>query len=580
MSRVPELPRTHPAPGGTAIPTVDLKGDESGVVAPRSAWAFIAVALALAISLVIWFALLEQRSLWEPDEGRYAEIPREMVASGDWITPRLNDLLYFEKPALQYWATAAAFEAFGLHNWTARLWCALSGLAGVMLAFYAGWRLHSMRAGVYAGAMLASSLLYFGLAHLNTLDMGLTFFLEVVVFAVAIGLRNDTSAGERKAWMHLAWLAAALAVLSKGLVGLVLPIGAMGAYVLLARDWASLSRLSLLTGGALFLLVSAPWFVAVSRANPDFAQFFFIHEHFTRYTTNQHHRGQPVWFFVPIVLLGALPWTWPMLSGLWLGLKNRAGAGFRPFLFLAVWSGAVFGFFSVSGSKLVPYILPIFPALAVLGARVLCEATPKQVARQVFWPAIIFGAFLVAAPWVLTFFPQAFGGEVPDAITFWSPIAGGLWGLGAVAARMLPNTFRVETGVIVLAVMVMTAHQIVLLGADQAVPRKSSVVLARQIKPFLGDSTRVYVVQMYPQSLPVYLERTVTLVESRGELDFGITRAPEKYVPTVERFLALWGQEKDAIAVMTKAKYREFETAGVPMTLIGQDTVNVAVRRP
>src|SRR5215212_6669994 len=102
-------------------------------------WLWMAAAVIL---LVLWFALLEKRALWDPDEGRYAEIPREMVASGDWLTPRLNDLLYFEKPPLQYWATAVAYELMGQHNWTARLWSALTGLAGVLLVFYAGRRLH------------------------------------------------------------------------------------------------------------------------------------------------------------------------------------------------------------------------------------------------------------------------------------------------------------------------------------------------------------------------------------------------------------------------------------------------------
>src|SRR5690242_12360570 len=156
--------------------------------------------------VVLWFAQIQQRQLLEPDEGRYAEIPREMVASGDWITPRLNDLLYFEKPPLQYWTTAAAYTVFGAHNWSARLWSALTGLAGVLFLVYAGRRLHSLRAGLVAGAMLASSMLYFGLAHLNTLDMGLAFFGEISVFALALGLRSARQ-DEMRRWILLAWCA-------------------------------------------------------------------------------------------------------------------------------------------------------------------------------------------------------------------------------------------------------------------------------------------------------------------------------------------------------------------------------------
>src|SRR5690348_12124555 len=169
----------------------------------RTVLGLLIVTLMLA---VLWFAQIQQRQLLEPDEGRYAEIPREMVATGDWITPRLNDLLYFEKPPLQYWATAAAYELFGLHNWTARLWSVLTGLAGVALVFYAGRRIHSSKAGMYAALVLSSGVLYFGGAHINTLDMGLTLFLELTVFALVLSRRPGISTIEAQGWIHVAWL--------------------------------------------------------------------------------------------------------------------------------------------------------------------------------------------------------------------------------------------------------------------------------------------------------------------------------------------------------------------------------------
>src|SRR5665811_1872873 len=131
----------------------------------------LTIMLLLAFT-AIWFSNLEYRKLVNPDEGRYAEIPREMVASGDWITPRLNDIKYFEKPALQYWATAAAYTVFGEHQWTARLWTALTGFAGILLVWFAGLRLFGREAANYAAILLGSSMLYSLMAHINTLDMG------------------------------------------------------------------------------------------------------------------------------------------------------------------------------------------------------------------------------------------------------------------------------------------------------------------------------------------------------------------------------------------------------------------------
>ena len=190
----------------------------------------------LAVLAAGWFCNLGYRHLIKPDEGRYAEIPREMVVSGDWLTPHLNGYKYFEKPALQYWLTAAAFAAFGQNEWAARLWPGLSGFLGVLLVFWAGKRLFSPPAGLCGAAVAASCALYVVIGHVLTLDMALTFFMSASVFALAVA-QQDSGESERLRWMLVAWAAAALAVMTKGLVGIVLPAGAIAAYVLLHRDW-------------------------------------------------------------------------------------------------------------------------------------------------------------------------------------------------------------------------------------------------------------------------------------------------------------------------------------------------------
>ena len=183
--------------------------------------------IALLAFAAVWFSNLEYRKLVNPDEGRYAEIPREMVASGDWITPRLNDIKYFEKPALQYWATAAAYTVFGEHQWTARLWSALTGLLGVLMVFFTGRRLFGAQAGLYAALVLGSSLLWVLIGHVNTLDMGVSFFLSAAVCAFLLAQHDAAEARARTPWMLAAWAALALALLSKGLIGLVLPAAAL-----------------------------------------------------------------------------------------------------------------------------------------------------------------------------------------------------------------------------------------------------------------------------------------------------------------------------------------------------------------
>src|SRR5262245_34591674 len=173
----------------------------------RSA-ARLALAGGIALFAIAWFGTLDYRPLYRADEARYAEIAREMVASGDWRTPRLNAFKYFEKPPLQYWATAIAFKLAGTRAWTARFWTALTGFVGIAAAAFLAFRLVGAVAGIYAAAILASSALYVALGHFNTLDMGLALFLSLAVFAFALAHRDGLAPSARRAWMLAAWAAA------------------------------------------------------------------------------------------------------------------------------------------------------------------------------------------------------------------------------------------------------------------------------------------------------------------------------------------------------------------------------------
>ncbi len=183
----------------------------------------------LFFAVLIWGANLEYRKLSLSDEGRYSEIPRYMAQSGDWITPRLNGIKYFEKPPLQYWATAGAYKAFGEHQWTARIWPALTGFCGVLLMFVVGAHVFGRAAGLYTAMVLASSLLYAALGHILTLDMGLSFFLTVAFAGIVLGLDPRADAATNRLWINIAAIGCALAVLSKGLIGIVTARGDCGA---------------------------------------------------------------------------------------------------------------------------------------------------------------------------------------------------------------------------------------------------------------------------------------------------------------------------------------------------------------
>src|SRR5262252_7913702 len=322
----------------------------------------------LLVCALVWFVGLEYRGLFMPDEGRYADIAREMLDSGDWVTPRLNGIKYLEKPPLQYWATAAAFAVFGVDEWTARLWPAVTGLLCIAFTAFAARRLAPGSSPGLTALILAGSWGLFLGSQFLTLDMGVTFFLTVAMLSYVLSRRADIPPWVQRNWMLLAWAAAACAVLSKGLIGVVIPGLALAVYVAVERDLAALRRLYWIPGLALFAAIALPWFVLVQMRNPEFFRFFFIYEHFERFLLPEHHRPGPWWYFVPVALVGLLPWT-PAIPAAIARAWKAPVDGFKLDRFLVIWAGVVIVFFSASHSKLPGYVLPAVPALLLLFAR-------------------------------------------------------------------------------------------------------------------------------------------------------------------------------------------------------------------
>ncbi|MBI4757095.1 MAG: glycosyltransferase family 39 protein [Betaproteobacteria bacterium] len=527
-----------------------------------------------------WFASLDYRKLIKPDEGRYAEIAREMALSGDWITPRLNAVKYFEKPPLQYWATAAAFKTFGEGEWTARLWSGLTGFAGVLLAWFAGRRLFGREAGVLGAAVLGSSLLYLTIGHLNTLDMGLAFFLHLAVCAFLLAQAPPAGAPGERGWMWVAWAATALAVLSKGLVALVLPGTALLLYSLLTRDFAPWRRLHPLSGLLVFLVIVAPWFIAVSLQNPEFARFFFIHEHFERFLSTAHRRHQPWWYFVPVLLVGALPWTFLALRAAAASWHRGAVEALRPQRFLLLWAVLVFAFFSASGSKLPSYVLPVFPALALLTGSYLTRVGRGELVAHVAVVAVIAAAALAMLPLISRYADTETPRDMIEAYGRWLAAAAALWLAATLCALWLAHRGRLAHAALALAAGGTVAASGILMGHDSLARSNSAYHIAREIRDRLPADAPLYAVQMYDQTLPFYLKRTLTLVDYRDEMGFGLDQEPHRGVPTLDEFTQRWRSGETAWAVMDPGRYQQLAAAGLPMRVQARDTRRVIVSTP
>ena len=535
--------------------------------------------LVLLAFAAVWFSNLEYRKLVNPDEGRYAEIPREMVASGDWTTPRLNDIKYFEKPALQYWATATAYTLFGEHQWTARLWSALTGFLGVLMVYFTGRRLFGATAGWYAALVLGSSLLYVLIGHVNTLDMGVSFFLSAAVCAFLLAQHDGADARARGRWMLAAWAALALALLSKGLIGLVLPGTALCLYVLIERDWRLVGRLHLVAGGVLLLALSLPWFVAVSRANPEFFHFFFIHEHFERFLTKQHGRYQPPYYFIPVLLAGMLPWTITLFDACARAWKREPEKQFQTQRFLLLWSAVVFVFFSVSDSKLVSYILPIFPALALLIGLRLTRLGARALAWQTLPAALAGLALLALLPGIERYASREVPVEMFRDYADWLIAAALVQIAGAAGCAWLAWRGRAPAALALLAGAGLVFAQLALSGHESLSRANSAYHIVQKIKQELKPGMPFYSVDTYDQSLQFYLKRTTTMVAYKDELGFGIAQEPGKFIPDLALFEKTWNAEREALALMSPKTYDSLRAQGLPMRLVARDTRRVIVSR-
>lgn len=536
--------------------------------------------LALLAFAVLWFGTLDYRRLINPDEGRYAEISREMVASGDWLTPRLNGLKYFDKPPLQYWATAAAYTLFGEHQWTARLWPALTGFFGVLFAGWATALLFTPSTGLLAGAVLASSLLWNLVGHLNTLDMGVSFFLAAAVHALCLAQRATATAQESRRWQDAAWVLLALAILSKGLIGFVLPAATVLAYALWQRDWGFILRIRPWRGLAILLLITAPWFVAVSLANPEFARFFFIHEHFERFLTKVHDRYEPPWYFLPILFVGILPWLGSLWHGLVAGVRQTGSRkDFQPQRFLFAWIVVVFVFFSISDSKLPAYILPIFPALATLIA--LPMATPRTRLAWQMLPAVLIGLVgLILTPFIVLRASKIITVDIYHAYQPWLYATAGLLLVGGIAATRLAHRGRGVGAALVLAMAGHFSGQAILLGHDSFGKTNSAHDIVAAIRNEIPPDVPFYSVDTYDQSFQFYLERLTTMVHYKDELAFGIAQEPGKFIPDLKTFAARWRADPVAWALMSPDTFAHLKGEGLPMIELARDPRRVVVRKP
>jgi len=494
--------------------------------------------------------------LLDPDEGRYAEIPREMLESGDFITPHLNYVKYFEKPPLFYWACAASMRLFGETEGALRAVPAAAGLLTLAVVVLLAWRIAGAGLGVLAGWVYLTSLMPLLLSRYLIIDGLFTLCLACTWASWWLGYASPSRAAGRN-WYAASWFFLALALLAKGPVAIVLSGGVVLVFVALQRDWKALLDMLWWPGPALFLLVGLPWFVLVSLHNPEFLHFFVVVQHFERFAGREH--AKPFYFFFPIFPVGLGGWAFVGLAALfWAAARaptelrsylarrrqpppspppspkpprlyagastlshhwGRYDSSKAPLLYLLVWVGVVLGFFSASSCKLVTYILPAYPAMAILVAGYVRSLDRRSVVARVL--IVLSGVLLVVSGFLL---PAP--AHQQDVVPY-SRLEPYVWMLSA--ATLLSGLLLVVSAWR-LRWLPVAAGLLAVLFVPVAVPTTATVARFKRVGTFcahmpcpLPQQVKVAEWKCYDQSLGFYTHHRITLIDYVGELSFGST---------------------------------------------------------
>ena len=500
-------------------------------------WTKSKILFLFIIPLFLYISLLHVMPLMEPDEARYSDIPSLMNRTGNYITPHLNHVVYLEKPPLGYWVTALFFKIFGENEFSSRLFSALCAWGCIFLAYRIGAFFHDEKTGLYSAGVLSTFLYHSILGKINTLDMPLTFFVCLATWA---GYRYFAGDCQRKSWHYLLYVSSALAFLTKGLIGILFPFAITILWLLISKRRRDILRLFSPVGVILVLLISCPWIILVQKANKDFLWFFFIQEHFLRYTTALHSRHQNILFYVLVVVLGTLPWSAFLLKAFKEGADQRV-----PLFkvtekhFLLIWIFFIFIFFSVSSSQLIPYIAPIFLPIAVIFGHLFRSYEDRNISLEEGWgrrflydlPVILQSLLSIAALMTLPFIKNMRLSkylENAHVEKWWWLVL--LPILFQVMMIFLPALVQKRwrrgwfvTIAILSALFLISIHFPI---AHLLTPYRSAYPVSRAIHTLLPPNQELFQYRMSLYGIDFYNKIRTPLVGHGGELEFGLNQLP------------------------------------------------------
>ncbi len=514
----------------------------------------------IAASYLFFFHNLGSYSLKEPDEGRYAEIPREMIEMGDYITPHLNYVRYFEKPPLFYWMTALSYKTFGMKEWSFRLPNALIALLCIVITYLFVARWFTDEIGLLSSLMLMSCFGFIALTHIVTIDMLFSCLLFISLLCFFEFYRD-----KKPPFLYFFFITLALAILAKGPVALILLGATIVLFLLTEKRISFLKEMASVKGLLLFTLLAAPWFIAVSIKEKEFFYFFFVDQHILRFLTTKHKRSGPLYYFLPVLFGGLFPWSFFLpraLIDLWRVKELR--------LFFIL-SAVVFAFLSISGSKLPPYILPVFPALCIIMAIFFKMGWHRHLPKNAELVAyMVFFSFLaIAGPVLSCGLLDKYLGTTPDMISLFQEVRGLSLGISSVSLIILVglafkrlrtfDTLFYMLGIFSLSVVItLMLHTHVIDGLN------TTKRLAEAINGEKKSNSVVVNYGAFDETLPFYIKGRTYIAAYTGELEMGSTYPEEKrFFLNEDEFIHLFQSDRDVWVVFKKKKLARMNELGI-----------------
>lgn len=470
-------------------------------------------------------------------EGRYIEIPRNMVESHDYITPRLNGVKYFEKPPLMYWAGALSYKFFGNNEWAHRFWPALFGLLTILASYHIAILFKSKKEAYIVSCMMATSLLFYVCAKYVVLDMPVSALIALSLYSFLLSTRCFFSKQKQLFFNLSFFLFLSLAVLTKGLIGLFLPYLIIFVWIFFSKKYAFLKNAFQPWGIFLFSMITLPWHILVSIRNPEFFNFYFIHEHFLRYLTTVHHRNKVFFYYIYFLNLGLFPWFFYIIESVIQNFKKIINDEVESFFFL--WFLLILIFFSFSSSKLIPYILPAIPPLLLLGAFNIQHTKFKFSAYLNIIYSIILLLGLPIYAYKNNLLHEMFVYLSIFELLFVSLIFISIQNL---------NRFPFQQLLFITSIFIFLSSTII-----YKFQYGSLKPLVHTIQQNKNNHNIVIAYKKYYQDLPVYMNQRIYVIEARNELDFGMQQEDTSSWMITKKNFPIWIKKiKDGYIVLDK----------------------------